>query len=566
MDSAKGAMKNSINKKLAAGFGLCLLLIVTLVAFNYFALLELEQLYQATQKRSGHLELAMHSQHIGKEMYQVIADAVINRELTKSDRAWLVCKSEGLEMLSNVEKTVETPEEGAYVREAKQAITDIIRIYEQEMLPLIRKGATVPGRLSAVDAQLDKSIEAIDQALQRVAHSMSKKNQRADWDYNVVLKRTHVFGLMISLAGVLAVIFIISLATRQIVGPLSEITGAALEIKKGNFLVGLKHTSTDEIGVLSEAFRDMSQQVEKRTLELQDSNALLQKEICERRQAEQALQEARDGLEQRVTERTHELSDTNIMLKQEITQRERLEQQLLEAKKLESIGQIAGGVAHEVRNPLNAILTITEALFREKEIDGNPDFLPYIRHIRTQVTRLANLMNDLLDLGKTIPASSLQSVPLFEFCCETITLWRSSGSAPNKQIVLVCNDPPDHLSIRADSMKLQQVFFNLMENASQHSPPDGSVCFSILEADVSENGRGMAVVHISDQGCGISPDKFSRIFDPFYSERKGGTGLGLALVKHYIESMEGTVRIWNNAPLPGCTAEIRIPLVRKEHA
>ncbi len=536
-------MKNSIIKKLAAGFGLCLLLIVTVVGINYFALLKLEKLYQETLRRTEYLELATHAEHIGTEMYQIIADAVINRDLAKSDREWFVCKKESLEKLGKVVKVVETPQERANVREAEQAINDIIRIYEREMLPLIRKGATVTGPLAVVDAQLDKRITVIDLTLQRVAQSMSEKNRKAEGEYNVVLRRTHVFGLMISLAGVLAVTGIIILATRQIVGPLAEITGAALEIKKGNFLVGLKHTSTDEIGVLSDAFRDMSQQVEKRTLE---------------------LQEAGNELEQRVAERTRELSDTNTLLKQEITDRLRLEQQLLDAKKLESIGQLAGGVAHEVRNPLNAILTITEALFREKEIENNPEYVPFIMHIRTQVTRLANLMNDLLDLGKAIAASSLQPVPLYKHCSDTITLWKSSGSALNKQIELVCTDPKDNLFVKTDSMKLQQVFFNLIENAAQHNPPASCVRFSILDPDSPDNEQGMAIVRISDEGIGISPDRISRIFDPFFSDRKGGTGLGLALVKHFIENMGGTVRIWNNVPPPGCTAEICIPRAREE--
>lgn len=552
-------MKNSINKKLSIGFGLCLLLIVIVVGFNYIALQKLEKLYHETLIRSEHMELATDAQHIGKEMYQVISDAVINRNLAQSEREWATSKKESLIMLSAVDKAVETPQERARVSEAKQEIENIIRIYESEMLPLIRTGATVPGPLSDVDAQLDKRIAAIDHALQRVAQSMSDKNRKAEREYYAVLKNMHRFGLMISLAGVLAVLVVMSLAARQIVRPLIEITGAAREIKKGNYLVGLKHTSRDEIGVLSDAFRDMSHQVEKRTFELQQ-------EIGERKKAEQSLQEAGIELEKRVAERTRELSETNDRLKEEITERVRLQQQLFEAKKLESIGQLAGGVAHEVRNPLNAILSITEALFREKNIENNPEFEPYIKHIRTQVTRLAQLMNDLLDLGKVIPAANLQPVSLHKLCCDTITLWKSSGSAANNQIVLECIDPPDHQFVMSDCMKLQQVFFNLMENAAQHNPPTGCVRFSILGADSPECEPGMAVVRISDQGRGIAPDKISRIFDPFYSDRKGGTGLGLALVRHFIDNMGGTVRIWNNDPAPGCTAEVRIPRAREEQS
>ena len=166
-------MKRSINKKLAAGFGLCLLLIVVVVGYNFFALQRLEILYQETLRRSGHLELAMQSQQTGKKLYQVIADAVINRDLAKSDREWGDSKKESLDMLHNLENVVETPEDQVTVREAEQAINDIIRIYELEMLPLIRAGAMVPGQLSIVDDQLDQRITAIDLSLLRVAHSMS---------------------------------------------------------------------------------------------------------------------------------------------------------------------------------------------------------------------------------------------------------------------------------------------------------------------------------------------------------------------------------------------------------
>lgn len=243
---------------------------------------------------------------------------------------------------------------------------------------------------------------------------------------------------------------------------------------------------------------------------------------------------------------------------QDITEQRQLERQLSQARMLESIGQLAAGVAHEVRNPLNAILSITEALFKEKEIETNPEFEPYLQHIRTQVKRLAHLMNELLDLGKPVPASSLHPTPLYALCRETVTLWKSSGSAPNKGVVLTSDQAAAECCVMADSMRLQQVFFNLLENAGYHTPPDTKIIFQLNEGDT-----GDAIVRIIDAGSGIAQDKMERIFDPFYSDRKGGTGLGLALVKHFIEHMGGSVRIWNNEQTPGCIAEIRIPLVGK---
>jgi signal transduction histidine kinase len=244
----------------------------------------------------------------------------------------------------------------------------------------------------------------------------------------------------------------------------------------------------------------------------------------------------------------------------DITENKLLSNELFEAKKLESIGQIAGGVAHEVRNPLNAILSITEALFREREIEGNPELVPYVQHIRTQVGRLANLMNDLLELGKGIPAANIVSVSLHQLCCDTISLWMASGSTEKMQITFVSNQEHHELLVKADSIKFQQVLFNLIENAAQHSPEGSRIFLEICGTEFLESGVEVAMLKIIDEGSGIRVDKIDRVFDPFYSDRKGGTGLGLALVKHFMENMGGTVMLANNAPRPGCTAEVRIPV------
>ncbi len=248
----------------------------------------------------------------------------------------------------------------------------------------------------------------------------------------------------------------------------------------------------------------------------------------------------------------------------DITEMKQLELQLFNARKLESIGQLAGGVAHEVRNPLNAILTITEALFREKELEDNPDLQPYIQHIREQVSRLAQLMNDLLDLGKIIPTSNLQPIPLIDLCLDTLVLWQESGEAENRAWVI---EEEQHAAaaplVLADSRRLQQVLFNLLENAGHHAPSGTAVRFRYAGGDEVGACCPMAVVQIIDAGCGIPPENIPRIFEPFYTNRRGGTGLGLALVSHFVEEMGGSVRLWNNDPPPGCTAEIRIPLAQE---
>lgn len=253
---------------------------------------------------------------------------------------------------------------------------------------------------------------------------------------------------------------------------------------------------------------------------------------------------------------------TNFMaFKEDITRHKQLEEKLIRSRRLKTIGQIAGGVAHEVRNPLNAILSITEALFREEAIENNPEFEPYIKHIRTQVNRLVLIMNELLDLGKNIPTASIKPVPLFEVCRDTINLWNSSGTIQKTTVLLTADIDPVNIYVLADRDRLVQVIFNLLENAAQHSPDSAKIILRLVDSDLNAPFKPTAIIRITDVGCGIPPDKLGRVFDPFYTSRKEGTGLGLALVKHFVEDMNGTVVLFNNVPPPGCTAEVHIPKV-----
>ena len=101
--------------------------------------------------------------------------------------------------------------------------------------------------------------------------------------------------------------------------------------------------------------------------------------------------------------------------------------------------------------------------------------------------------------------------------------------------------------------RLQQVFINLLENAAQHSP-EGEILLEILDP-----AEEMIRVRVVDQGSGISPENIEKVFDPFFTARKGGTGLGLSIVKHIVDSHGGVILIWNNDPPPGCTVEISLP-------
>ena len=243
-----------------------------------------------------------------------------------------------------------------------------------------------------------------------------------------------------------------------------------------------------------------------------------------------------------------------VLVFRDVTERKQLENQLKRSREMRVLGQVAAGVAHEVRNPLNAILAITEALFQD--IGSNPDYLPYLEHIRAQVNRLSELMKDLLELGKPVRPSQLRRESLMNVLLSTVDLWSQTELSRNHPVSLKTPDGFDGLCVLADSARLQQVFLNLLENAAQNSPEGSDVDIIVLEPE-----DGVIHIRVSDKGGGIPQDYAKKIFEPFFTTRRGGVGLGLSIVKHLVESMGGMATAWNNPESPGCTIEVILPLM-----
>jgi len=321
-------VKNSIATKLAVGFGICVLLMVVLVWFNFAALQKLNKLYRETIRHTTAMHLAKDSQYIGETLGMIIGHAVINRDLAQSNTDWAAAKKESLTKLQKVAAVADIPEEQAIIRETQAAFDDIVRIYEQEMLPLLMKGTIILGPLSEIDARLDTKIKAINLALVRMAKIESDESMGASREFHAVLAHTIGSGLTISLFGVVTALSIAIVSFRRIVRPLSEMTRVVQEMEQGNYLVELRHRSDDESGVLADAFRNMAGQVEKRAAELEDVNKRLHHEIDERKLAEEEVRRLNVALERWVAERTADLAATVNTLQQEVVERSRAEEAL----------------------------------------------------------------------------------------------------------------------------------------------------------------------------------------------------------------------------------------------
>jgi two-component system NtrC family sensor kinase len=240
----------------------------------------------------------------------------------------------------------------------------------------------------------------------------------------------------------------------------------------------------------------------------------------------------------------------------DITERKRMEAKLKEVQKMEVIGRIASGVAHEVRNPLNAILAISEALC--EEIGDREAYKPYLDHICTQVDRLSTLMNDLLELGKPLKTTEFAPVPVLEICASAVALWSQSDTRKEGQVLFTDQTAGERLLVHGNSSKLKQVILNLLENASQHTPEGGDIELKLLRS-----GANRVIMRVTDHGPGIPKELMAEVFKPFFTTRARGSGLGLSIVKNIVETHGGVIELFNNESPPGLTVDVTLPIFKE---
>lgn len=232
--------------------------------------------------------------------------------------------------------------------------------------------------------------------------------------------------------------------------------------------------------------------------------------------------------------------------------RQEMEKKLQETQQMHLFGQLAAGIAHEVRNPLNTIIALTEAITMDAA--KNSEYHPFIKQMLIQVNRLSKLMNDLLNFGKVAQKLDLCLTSLPTLCKEVAENWKKSNPNDQHQIKIIIKAPIKNIETKVDSYKLQQAIYNLIDNAAQNSAPSTNIIIEMMKP-----ATDLIKLRIIDQGIGIKPELISKVFDPFFTTRKSGVGLGLTVVKQIIELHNGKIFLSNNTPQPGCTAEIILP-------
>ena len=236
----------------------------------------------------------------------------------------------------------------------------------------------------------------------------------------------------------------------------------------------------------------------------------------------------------------------------DMSEKRRLDQQLVQSGKLAAIGELAAGVAHEINNPLFAILGLTEFLLQEAE----PDSKAHQRLVLIQQTGLEikEIVRALLDFARE-NAEERHIVVLDDVIRSTVDLIRRTNAHKAVELVDTYNDRGALVS--ASPNQLKQIFLNLIANARQAMPNGGSV-----SVQVHRDGDHVLAV-VSDDGPGIEPTALERIFEPFFTTKRltGGTGLGLSVSLGIAESHGGTLTAASEFG-HGASFTLRLPIAK----
>ncbi len=270
--------------------------------------------------------------------------------------------------------------------------------------------------------------------------------------------------------------------------------------------------------------------------------------------AQAQLRKANEGLEETVQQRT-------LALRSEIAERQRLEaaqrqaERLLERQeKLAVLGTLTAGIAHEIRNPLTSLKARLYTL--EKHLHALPAARKDTDIINAEISRLERIVSDALSFAR--PADPrLVSIATDTLLREVRDLMASSLENRAVQLVVEANSG---LFVRADGGHLKQVLINLIQNAADAVEGRGTVTLRTraLRAVLGGHETDAVVLEVSDTGKGIPPEIEKRLFDPFYSTKETGTGLGLPIALRIIEKHGGSIE-YQTQPGHGTTFSVVLP-------
>ena len=309
----------------------------------------------------------------------------------------------------------------------------------------------------------------------------------------------------------------ITLCMQKLVNiPVKQLLQHARKVGSGRLDARVTMESPDEMGELAHAMNEM-------TLGLKTSH--------------DELEDWGKTLERKVQERTFELN--------------RMQAQLIHSEKLASLGELVAGIAHEINNPLTGILVFSSLVAKDEKLD--PALKNDLDTVIRETERCAGIVRGLLEFSReSVP----QKTPISLNDVMDASLALVENQAQFLNITIIRNYSPDLPQLSADPNQLEQVFINMLLNAS-HAMTDGGTLRIVTD---TTREKLYAVVRIADTGCGIPEENLPKIFDPFFTTKEAsGTGLGLSVSYGIINSHGGIIEVESSVGV-GTTFTIKLPM------
>jgi signal transduction histidine kinase len=311
----------------------------------------------------------------------------------------------------------------------------------------------------------------------------------------VALRRLGSLSLLLELLLVAILIGTAVVVSRSIVAPLSRLVHASRRVARGDLSVRVKDDAGDEIGELGHAFNEMTTALAETTSDVRE-------------------------LHQREIER---------------------------ASQLATVGELASGIAHEIKNPVVGVASGLDIVRRRAGTDAT--LLPIIDEMERQIRHVQDAIQELLTFAR--PATpALAPVSGNNLAERAIHLVQPTADKGGVRIEIRLD--PSHASVLADAEMIHQALINLLMNAIEATPHGGRV-------DVYTRTSGDWIeIEITDTGRGIAPEHLESVFKPFFTTRHTGTGLGLSITREIIQRHGGTVALRSRLG-EGTTVTIRLP-------
>lgn len=267
----------TIKSKIIINVCIAIFIVIGIVGMTYFDLREMQQMQDVGAKRSHDALEAKEASMQGMALYQIISDAIINRNLAETSKEWAAAKEAAITTIDATIKAADTPDEKKLAEEVKISIQDVITIFEGKMLPLLKATDGITPEIRELDRKLDVPVKAIEEKMDKFVTSLEKEMKESDAEFDADVRKAITQGLIIGLVGILLQAGLATWLIRQVLKPVNAMVALLKDVAEGegDLTKRLDDSSKDEIAVASNWFNQFIEKIQQIISQVANSSTQL---------------------------------------------------------------------------------------------------------------------------------------------------------------------------------------------------------------------------------------------------------------------------------------------------